>query len=74
MLLVQNNDTAGAEKLLAEVLAKSPRDNDALILRGNLALAQQDPKSAITGSAPVLRDQPNAVGVYALPGARASGQ
>jgi tetratricopeptide (TPR) repeat protein len=63
VLLVQNNDAAGAEKLLAEVLAKSPRDNDALILRGNLALAQKDPKSAITDLRSVLRDQPNAVGV-----------
>jgi tetratricopeptide (TPR) repeat protein len=63
VLLVQNNDSVGAEKLLAEVLAKSPRDNDALILRGNLALAQQDPKSAITDLRAVLRDQPNAVGV-----------
>jgi tetratricopeptide (TPR) repeat protein len=62
-LLIQNNDTAGAEKLLAEVLAKSPRDNDALILRGNLALVHQDPKSAITDLRAVLRDQPNAVGV-----------
>lgn len=62
-LLVQNNDTVGAEKLLAEVLAKNPRDNDALILHGNLALAQRDPKSAIGDLRSVLRDQPNAVGV-----------
>jgi len=62
-LKVQNNDIAGAEKLLAEVLAKSPRDNDALILRGNLALAQKDPKSAIADLRSVLRDQPNAIGV-----------
>jgi tetratricopeptide (TPR) repeat protein len=62
-LLAQNNDTAGAEKLLAEVLAKNPRDNDALILRGNLALAQRDPKAAIADLRSVLRDQPNAIGV-----------
>jgi tetratricopeptide (TPR) repeat protein len=63
VLRVQGNDAAGAEKLLAEVLAKSPRDNDALILRGNLALSRQDPKSAIADLRSVLRDQPNTIGV-----------
>jgi tetratricopeptide (TPR) repeat protein len=62
-LKVQTNDVPAAEKLLAEVLEKSPRDNDALILRGNLSLAQKDPKSAIADLRSVLRDQPNAVGV-----------
>jgi tetratricopeptide (TPR) repeat protein len=62
-LKVQENDTAAAEKLLAEVLAKSPRDNDALILRGNLSLAHKEPKAAIADLRSVLRDQPNAVGV-----------
>jgi tetratricopeptide (TPR) repeat protein len=62
-LEIQHNDLAGAEKLLAEVLAKSPRDNDALILRGNLELAHKDPKAAIVDLRAVLRDQPNAVGV-----------
>ena len=62
-LEIQNNDVAGAQKLLSEVLAKSPRDNDALILRGNLSLAQKDPKAAIADLRSVLRDQPNAVGV-----------
>lgn len=63
VLRIQNKDVPGAEKLLAEVLAKNPRDNDALILRGNLALAQEDPKAAIVDLRAVLRDQPNAVGV-----------
>jgi Tfp pilus assembly protein PilF len=62
-LRVRSNDIPGAEKLIAEVLAKSPRDNDALILRGNLALAQKDPRTAIADLRSVLRDQPNAVGV-----------
>jgi tetratricopeptide (TPR) repeat protein len=62
-LLVQQNDIAGAEKLIAQVLDKAPRDDDALIMRGNLALAQKDPKSAIVDLRSVLRDQPNAVGV-----------
>jgi tetratricopeptide (TPR) repeat protein len=62
-LKIQMNDVPAAEKLLAEVLAKSPRDNDALILRGNLALGRLDPKAAIADFRSVLRDQPNAVGV-----------
>ncbi len=62
-LRVQQNDSDGAEKLIAEVLLKNPRDNDALILRGNLALAHKDPKSAIADLRSVLRDQPNSIGV-----------
>ncbi len=62
-LLIQKGDIKGAEKLIGEVLAQSPRDDDALILRGNLELAQKDPKSAIADLRSVLRDQPNSVGV-----------
>jgi tetratricopeptide (TPR) repeat protein len=62
-LKIQTNDTPAAEKLLAQVLDESPRDTDALILRGNLSLAQKDPKSAIADLRSVLRDQPNSVGV-----------
>jgi tetratricopeptide (TPR) repeat protein len=62
-LRVELHDVPGAEQLIGEVLAKSPRDNDALILRGNLALAQKDPRTAIADLRSVLRDQPNAVGV-----------
>jgi tetratricopeptide (TPR) repeat protein len=62
-LRVEQNDIPGAQKLIAEVLAASPRDSDALIMRGNIALAEKDPKTAITDLRAVLRDQPNAVGV-----------
>jgi tetratricopeptide (TPR) repeat protein len=63
VIAIRNKDIAGAQKLLAEVLAKNPRDNDALLLRANLALSQSDPKSAIVDLRAVLRDQPNATGV-----------
>jgi len=62
-LRVQQKDVAGAEKLIGEVLAQSPRDDDALILRGNLSMEQKDPRTAIADLRSVLRDQPNAVGV-----------
>ena len=58
------NDFAGARTLVDEVLAAAPRDDDALVMRGNLALqGNKDPKSAIADLRTVLRDQPNAVGV-----------
>lgn len=62
-LRLQRNDVTGALKLANEVLAKSPRDDDALLLRGDIALSQQDPRSAIADLRAVLRDQPNATGV-----------
>jgi tetratricopeptide (TPR) repeat protein len=62
-LRFQNNDVNGALALATEVLAKSPRDDDALVLRGNIAMSRQDPRAAIADLRAVLRDQPNAVGV-----------
>jgi tetratricopeptide (TPR) repeat protein len=63
-LKVMQNDLAGAQKLVEEILASAPRDDDALILRGNLALREnKDPKSAIADLRSALRDQPNAIGV-----------
>jgi tetratricopeptide (TPR) repeat protein len=65
-LRAQRGDVAGALKLANEVLEQSPRDDDALLMRGNIALAKQDPRSAIADLRAVLRDQPNAVGVLRI--------
>lgn len=62
-LRVQRNDVKGAEELIGQVLEKSPRDTDALLIRGNLELAKKDPKASIADLRTVLRDQPNSVGV-----------
>lgn len=53
-----------AKQLVQEVLAENPRDNDALLLRGNLALQGNDPAAAIGDLRAVLRDQPEAVAVH----------
>jgi len=58
---INRNQVAGARKLLAEVLEKNPRDNDALILRSALAMKQSDPDAAIADLRAVLRNQPNSV-------------
>ena len=63
-LKVTQNDLAGARELVDQVLASTPRDDDALTLRGNITLQEnKDPKLAIADLRTVLRDQPNAVGV-----------
>jgi Flp pilus assembly protein TadD len=55
-----------AEKLDAQVLEQSPRDNDALLLRGEMALAHSNPAAAISDFRAVLRDQPQAARVSGL--------
>ena len=58
---VTQNHLDRARSLIAEVLQKSPRDDDALILRATLALHDRDATSAIGDLRAVLRDQPNSV-------------
>jgi Flp pilus assembly protein TadD len=62
-LYAMEHKNDAALKLVQEVLAENPRDNDALLLRGNLAMQGDDPAAAIGDLRAVLRDQPDAVPV-----------
>jgi tetratricopeptide (TPR) repeat protein len=52
-----------AATLIAEVLKENPRDNQALMLRGQMALDRGDALSAIADFRSVFKDQPNSVPV-----------
>jgi tetratricopeptide (TPR) repeat protein len=52
-----------AAALIAEVLKANPRDNQALMLRGRLAMERGDALGAIGDYRAVLRDQPDSVPV-----------
>jgi predicted Zn-dependent protease len=52
-----------AQSLIAAVLEQNPRDVDALLMRGNLALQAGNAAAAIADLRTVLREQPNALEV-----------
>ncbi|HEX2584183.1 MAG TPA: tetratricopeptide repeat protein [Steroidobacteraceae bacterium] len=56
---VKLNDESRARNLIDEVLKENARDNDALVLRANVALKHGDAATAVTDLRSVLRDQPN---------------
>ena len=58
---LQQGHSEVARKLLAEVLQKNPRDDDALILRASIEMQRNDPSGAIADLRAVLRNQPGSV-------------
>ncbi|MCC7464146.1 MAG: tetratricopeptide repeat protein, partial [Gammaproteobacteria bacterium] len=59
-LALAANHSTEASRLIEEVLSANPRDNGALTMRANIALARGDTTNAIADARAVLRDQPNA--------------
>jgi tetratricopeptide (TPR) repeat protein len=62
-ILAQQGHLDEALPLVSDVLHRNPRDSDALMIRGNIALARNDPAAAISDLRAVLRDQPRSVAV-----------
>jgi tetratricopeptide (TPR) repeat protein len=60
-LLIERKDLPAASALIAEVLTHNPGDNEALMRRADIALAQGQTASAIKDLRAVLHDRPNAV-------------
>ena len=59
-------DSPRITRLVEEVLAENPRDNDALLVRGRLAMQRKDYVGAINDFRSVLKDQPNSDEVIRL--------
>ncbi len=53
--------TDDAARLIAAVLQDNPRDDEALLLRANIAMQRHDPGTAIVDLRAVLHDQPRSV-------------
>lgn len=60
-LAIQANDLPRANQLISEILAQSPRDAQALTMRGSLAVNAGQYDAAIADLRNVLRDQPGSV-------------
>jgi tetratricopeptide (TPR) repeat protein len=66
VIAVADKREPDANRYIAEVLKVSPRDNDALSIRGQLALAHGDSAGAIADLRAVLRDQPRSAAINRL--------
>lgn len=65
-LRLGENRVADAEALIVEVLNENPHDNDALLLRGQIALGRNDARGATADFRSVLKDQPENPAVHRL--------
>jgi len=65
-LLFRQGGRDEAGKLVEEVLKENPRDNEALFIKGKLALVKNDAQGAIASARSVLKDQPNSVEALSL--------
>jgi len=65
-LLSSKGELDAAGVLIEEILEVSPRDNEALILRGKIALARNQPNDAVMDFRSVLKDQPYSEKVLGL--------
>ena len=65
-LLSRTGKTGQGETLVDEVLAESPQDHAALLLKGKLALARKNAQDAISAFRSILKDQPDAADVLTL--------
>jgi tetratricopeptide (TPR) repeat protein len=63
VLALAEGRTDEAQRLIAEVLKRNPRDDDALAMRADIELKRNDPTAAIADLRAVLRDQPKAIGL-----------
>ena len=66
VMLGEAGDTETASKLIEEVLAVNPKDGDALVIKGRLAMQRSDFDTAVTSFRAALRDQPDSVFILHL--------
>jgi len=62
----QAGDRPAASSYIAEVLEENPKDNAALILKGRVAIKEENYTEAVTALRSVLKDQPDSVEIYTL--------
>lgn len=54
-------DVARARTLIEEILARNPKDSEALVLKGRIAMQENDYETAVASFRSVLKDQPDSV-------------
>lgn len=59
-------DFATARKLIDEILTKNPKDSEALVMKGRMAMQESDFETAVAAFRSALKDQPDSVPVLHL--------